>query len=135
MTYIWAWQAAAGGGAPAGALDPPRAAPAPAPPQPRAAVPLRDQRGEPAGGGERVHELRGIASQPVLLAPVHVAEAAAELADGGADLGIGGVALAVRHRAVQPASITCAAPVMPEASSEQRKRAYAATSPGSRSRF
>src|SRR5581483_294614 len=50
--------------------------------EPGAAVLLRDERGQPAGVGQRLHERIGIAVGAVQLAPVLIGEGAADLAHG-----------------------------------------------------
>src|SRR5204863_9775411 len=52
----------------------------------RAAVLLRNQRGEIAGLGERLHERVGIRALRVELAPVRVREGLAEIADRAAEI-------------------------------------------------
>jgi hypothetical protein len=53
--------------------------------EPRAAILFRNQDREPAGLGQRLHELRRIAAVTIELAPVGAVELQAELADRIAD--------------------------------------------------
>ena len=56
--------------------------------EPAAAVALRDQRGEEARVGERLHELLRVGARPVFLPPVLAGVARAEGADGLAQLAV-----------------------------------------------
>ena len=56
--------------------------------EPAAAVALRDQRGEEARVGERLHELLRVGARPVFLPPVLAGVARAERPDGLAQLAV-----------------------------------------------
>ena len=57
-------------------------------PKPAAAVALRDQRGEEARVGKRLHELFRVGARPVLVAPVLAGIARAERTHGLAQLAV-----------------------------------------------
>jgi hypothetical protein len=65
--------------------------------QPRAAIFLGDQRGEPARPGQRLDERLGIGAVAIDPAVVFVGKLGAKRADRLADLGVGVVASAVDH--------------------------------------
>ena len=85
MLYIWPWQAPE---LPPERLISSMITDASARPEARAAVLLRDQRGQPAGLGQRIDEGLGVGALLVDLAVVFVRKLGAQRAHGVADLGV-----------------------------------------------